>query len=184
MVDLVLVDADMLAGWRRSTPSLTQLYQAVLHLERQHPHAGVTVIADPSLKWALSPADQALFEADIVARVLTCAPAGTKGGLHGFIAAVAARMEDGRQPVVVTDRAITGLRLARVSVEAGRWHFNLEGDAATAHRAVAERTGAGHRRPPKARNRRGPATTTAKTDADSHGQRAGDGRPAELRHPT
>jgi hypothetical protein len=149
MADLVLVDAEMLAGWRRSTPSLAQLYQAVLHLERQHPAAEVTVIADPSLKWVLGANDQVLFEADVVAGFLTCAPAGTKGGFAGFVAAIAARMGGGRTAVVVTDRAVAGLPLARVTVDEGRWRFDLEGrrvTAGAAKRAGADRAARGGRR--------------------------------------
>ena len=49
----VIVDADMLAGWRRPTSSLDQLHDAVGQLRRQEPDVGIAVVGDPALKWAL-----------------------------------------------------------------------------------------------------------------------------------
>src|SRR5690242_20703763 len=80
----VLVDAGMVAGYRRSSLSLSQLHQALVHLYRQHPEAKVAVVADPSLKWDLSKADQPLFEGDIIAGAVVCAPAGALDGTVGF----------------------------------------------------------------------------------------------------
>ena len=50
---LVLVDAGMVAGFRRSSLSLGQLHQALVHLHRQHPDVHVAVVADPSVKFDL-----------------------------------------------------------------------------------------------------------------------------------
>lgn len=129
---LVLVDADMLAGWRHSSSSLAQLHQAVLHLERQHPEVLVTVVADPALKWSLDSLEQPAFEADIVAGVVVCAPAGTVEGASGFLARVAEQAATGgRDVVAVTDRALSGVPLAKVACEAGRWSFDLDGATPT-----------------------------------------------------
>ncbi len=87
---LVLVDAGMVAGFRRSSLSLGQLHQALVHLARQHPEAQVAVVADPSLKWDLAPADQPLFEGDIIAQAIVCAPAGALDGTIGFLERAAA----------------------------------------------------------------------------------------------
>ena len=131
MVDsplLVIVDADTLAGWRRPTSSLRQLHDAVEALERQEPDAVIAVIADASLKWALSEDERDLVEADIVRGSLLFAPAGCVGGLGGFIGRVVDKArERGFQPFVVTDQAITGCPLARARKGAeGEWVFDLE----------------------------------------------------------
>jgi hypothetical protein len=120
---LLLLDADTLAGWRRPAPSLAQLHHAVLHLERARPDDSVAVIADPSLKFALTADEQSRFEADIVGGVLVCTPAGAVDGTHGFIAAVAERaVQQGWDVLAVSDRAVPGVPLARLRCDdAGRW---------------------------------------------------------------
>ena len=140
---LVLVDAGMVAGFRRSTPSLLQLHQAVVHLYRQHPEVRVAVLADPSLKWDLSSAEQTLFEGDIIARAVVCAPAGALEGTHGFLGRAAAKAREHEQDVVaVTDRALPGVSLGRLRNDSGRWLWDIddtrvvdEADAAEASRA-------------------------------------------------
>jgi hypothetical protein len=126
---LVLVDAGTVAGFRRSRPSLGQLHQAIVHLHRQHPEAQVAVVADPSLKWDLDAGEQTLFEGDIVAGAVVCAPAGAVDGTHGFIARAAeqAARED-RRVVAITDRAVPGVALGKVRVDGGRWLWELDGD--------------------------------------------------------
>src|SRR4051812_8126173 len=102
---LVLVDAGMVAGYRRSSLSLGQLHQALVHLSRQHPDAQVAVVADPSLKWDLAPADQPLFEGDIIAGAVVCAPAGALDGTIGFLErAAASATASGHEVVAFTDR--------------------------------------------------------------------------------
>ena len=124
---LVLVDAGMAAGYRRATLSLSQLHQAVVHLHRQHPEALVAVLADPSLKWDLQPADQAAFEGDIIAGAIVCAPAGALEGTVGFLNRAAARAAHlGFKVVVFTDRALPEVALGRLLNEGGRWLWDLD----------------------------------------------------------
>jgi hypothetical protein len=128
----VIVDADLLAGWRRAEPSLEQLREAVGALRAQEPDATIAVIADPALKWSLAPAEQADIEHDIVSRFLLMAPAGSRGGHVGFIARVVeVASERGLDPVVVTARAVPGARLGRPSRVAGTWSFELNGPQPT-----------------------------------------------------
>lgn len=140
---LVLVDAGMVAGFRRAKPSMGQLHQAVVHLHRQHPGAVVALLADPALKWDLPAADQAPFEADIVAQVIVCAPAGAVDGTRGFLERAAARaMNEGWDVVAVTDRAVPGVPLGRLRLDGARWVWDLESgrtlDAATASTKVTK----------------------------------------------
>lgn len=137
MGTLLLLDADTLAGWRRPAPSLAQLHHAVLHLERARPDDRVTVIADPSLKFALAAEEQSRFEADIVGGVLVCTPAGAVEGTHGFLAAVAARaVEQGWDVLAVCDKAVAGVPLGRLRCDdAGRWSVEATGTTVDAARA-------------------------------------------------
>lgn len=129
---LVIIDADLLAGWRRSTPSLAQLREAVASLVAQEPAATVAVIADPALKWSLDAADQADIEHDITSRFLLMAPAGSAGGHVGFIARVVeVAAATGWDPVVVTARAVPGARLGKPSRAGGVWSFDLDGPQPT-----------------------------------------------------
>lgn len=145
LTKVVLVDAGALAGWRRSTPSLAQLHQALLHLQAQHRAARVAVVADPSLKHQLPTAEQSDFDADIALGVVVCAPAGTIGGAEGFFTAVAERAErDGAEVILVTDRALPIGKLASLRRDEQRWTFDLAG--ATASTASAA--------PPARRRRR------------------------------
>jgi hypothetical protein len=142
---VVLLDADTVAGWRRATPSLAQLHQAVADLQQAHPQVAVSVVADPSLKWALADAEQERFESDIVERSVVCAPAGTVGGLDAWVAAVVAKVRDrGEQALVVTDRAVGGVPVVRLGHRDGRFTFDLEGArevTATAAPAWRRRSG-------------------------------------------
>ena len=129
---VVLVDADTVAGWRRATPSFAQLTAAVADLRRQSPDAEVAIVGDPALKWALSPADQQLLDEEINHQRIVLAPAGTKDGHVGFIAAAAQKAADlGLEPVVVTDRAVPGCPIARVGRDGERWTFDLDGAQVT-----------------------------------------------------
>ncbi|MDP1820065.1 MAG: hypothetical protein Q8K58_09280 [Acidimicrobiales bacterium] len=125
--NLVLVDAGMVAGFRRPAPSLAQLHQALVHLHRQHPDALVAVVADPSLKWDLGKADEPLFEGDIIAGAVVCAPAGALDGTVGFLTRAAERgIADGHNVVVFTDRALAGVALGRLRNDGGRWLWDLD----------------------------------------------------------
>jgi hypothetical protein len=124
---LVLVDAGMVAGYRRSSLSLGQLHQALVHLYQQHPDAKVAVVADPSLKWDLGKADQPLFEGDIIAGAVVCAPAGALDGTIGFLERSAAHATaEGMRVVAFTDRALPGVALGRLRNDGGRWLWDLD----------------------------------------------------------
>jgi hypothetical protein len=147
----VLVDAGMVAGYRRSSPSLGQLHQALVHLHRQHPEANVAVVADPSLKWDLSKADQPLFEGDIIAGAVVCAPAGVLDGTVGFYERLVRQAaKDGAQVVAFTDRAVPGVSLGRLRNDGGRWLWDLDDthtiDAEGAAKAKSAAGSGGRRR--------------------------------------
>lgn len=125
---LVLVDAGMVAGFRRATLSLSQLHQALVHLHTQHPDALVSVIADPSLKWDLAGAEQAAFEGDIIAQAIVCAPAGALDGMVGFLERAArSGAAAGHRVVAFTDRALADVPLGRLRNDGGRWIWDLDG---------------------------------------------------------
>ena len=119
---------------RLRSPSCTT---PLLHVERARPDDRVAVIADPSLKFALSADEQTRFEADIVGGVLVCTPAGAVDGTHGFLAAVAGRAaEQGWDVLAVSDRAVPGVPLARLRCDdAGRWDVEATGMSVDAERA-------------------------------------------------
>jgi hypothetical protein len=125
---LVLVDAGMVAGFRRATLSLAQLHQALVHLHRQHPDVLVAVVADPSLKWDLAGAEQAAFEGDIIAQAIVCAPAGALDGTVGFLERAARNgAAAGHDVVAFTDRALAEVALGRLRNDGGRWIWDLDG---------------------------------------------------------
>jgi hypothetical protein len=137
---VVLLDADTVAGWRLPAPSLTQLHRAAEDLRRAHPDVAVAVVADPALKWALPEADQDAFERDIVSRAVVCAPAGTRDGTHGWMAAVAeAARANGDRVLVVTDRAIGGVPVVRLTRRDETFCFDLDGAAEVQGRPPAPR---------------------------------------------
>lgn len=148
---LVIVDADTLAGWRRPTSSLAQLHHAVDALKRQAPEAVVAVIADASLKWALSDDERELIEHDIVTGALLFAPAGCVGGHVGFIGKVVEKAQaSGFTAVAITDQAVPHCPLARVGKDReGRWIFDLD----SAKTASAGSVEAHVRRGPRRRRR-------------------------------
>jgi len=146
---LVIVDADTLAGWRRTKASLLQLHEAVDALERQAPDAVVAVIADASLKWALPEEEQDLVEDDIVRGRLLFVPAGCVDGHVGFIGKVVEKAHaQGFAAIAITDQAVPHCPLARVSkTREGAWVFDLD-----APRPPASVTGGSkHRRGPRRR---------------------------------
>lgn len=130
--DVVIVDADTVAGWRRVTPSFEQLQAAVADLRAQAPAATVAIVGDPALKWALSAEDQRLLDEEINHQRIVLAPAGTRGGHVGFISAAVQRGTiDGTTVVVVTDRAIGGCPIARLRRDGPRFVFDLIGARVT-----------------------------------------------------
>lgn len=136
--DVVIVDADTVAGWRRPTPSYEQLAAAVADLRRQAPETTVAVLGDPALKWALSSGDQILLDAEIDHQRIVLAPAGARDGHVGFITeAVRSADGRGRSIAVVTDRAIPGCRIARMRRDGPRFVFDLEGATETTARPTS-----------------------------------------------
>ena len=84
-------------------------------------------MADPSLKWDLGKADEPLFEGDVIAGAVVCAPAGALDGTVGFLTRAAERgTKDGHNVVVFTDRALAGVALGRLRNEGGRWLWDLD----------------------------------------------------------
>jgi len=139
MPTVVLLDADTVAGWRRSTPSLAQLRQAADDLAQEHPHVRVAVIADPSIKWALADDEQDDFERAIVQRSVVCAPAGTRDGADGWVGAIVERARaNGDDVVMVTDRAVGGVRVARLGRDGDRFTFDLDNAHEVAARAAPQ----------------------------------------------
>jgi hypothetical protein len=131
----------MICGWRRATPSLEQLHQAVFHLRAMHPDVRLVVVADPALKHSLSTADQPRLDADIETGALVLAPAGTIGGFLGFLGQIAGHATDsGLRPVVVTDRAVADAALGKVRLEGGRWLFELDETTTNTRAAPPRRT--------------------------------------------
>ena len=127
---MVLLDADTVAGWRRPKPSLEQLHRAISDMRTQHPDVVVAVLADASIKWALPPEEQPAFETDIVTRAVVCAPAGTKDGTYGWILAVVERARrDSERVLAVTDRALSGVPVVRLTQVDGHFRFDLDGAA-------------------------------------------------------
>lgn len=125
---MVLLDADTVAGWRRAKPSLEQLRLATRHLCEQHPDVKVAVVADPSIKWALDVSEHDAFEDAIVARNIVCAPAGTIDGTDGWVGAILDKARsNGESVVMVTDRAVAGVPVARLGHAGGRFSFDLAG---------------------------------------------------------
>lgn len=133
---LVIVNAGTLAGYRRTTASLSQLHDAVRDLHEQEPDAIVTVIGDAALKWDLPEDEHEALEDDIVNGRIVFAPAGAKDGHVAFIARVAqkARSQD-LSPIAITDQAIPDCQLGRVRREGSRWVFDLDAFEATVHAA-------------------------------------------------
>jgi hypothetical protein len=140
-----VLDGGMISGWRRSTPSLDQLHQAVFHLRAVHPDLRVAVVADPALKHSLPAGEQPRLDADIEVGALVMAPAGTIGGFHGFLGRIVTQAaEAGMRAVVVTDRAVPDAALGRVRLDGGRWLFELDDTTTTTRTAP----------PPRRRRRR------------------------------
>lgn len=144
---LVVVDADTLAGFRRASPSRTQLWDAIGDLEDAAPDITVAVIADASLKWALSASDRDAIETDVSTGRLVFAPAGCRGGHVGFLAAVVERAKAlGIRTLVLTDARVPGARLTKVRRDGERWVFDLKGSDPVDAGSTTTGGGAGQRR--------------------------------------
>ena len=98
---ILFIDAGLAAGWRRSTPDLDQLDEVVEAAASVVPER--VVLADASLKWSLPDDQQERFERYRATATVLCAPGGTAGGHHAFLAAAAkAAAKKGRDVFVLS----------------------------------------------------------------------------------
>ncbi len=68
-----------------------------------------------------------MFEGDIIAGAIVCAPAGALDGTAGFLARAAAKARaQGYEVVAFTDRAIPDVSLGRLRNDGGRWLWDLD----------------------------------------------------------
>ena len=68
-----------------------------------------------------------MFEGDIIAGAIVCAPAGALDGTAGFLARAAEKATAlGYAVVAFTDRAIPDVALGRLRNDAGRWVWDLD----------------------------------------------------------
>jgi hypothetical protein len=124
--DILLVDAGLAAGWRRSVPDLDQLDEVVACAREV---VGETVVlADASLKWSLPEDQQERFERSRATAAVLCAPGGTTGGHHAFLAAAAtAGARSGKDVWVLSGLALGEgpWKLAMLRRPDGRWTVEL-----------------------------------------------------------
>lgn len=123
---ILLVDAGLAAGWRRAVPDLDQLDEVVEAAKQVVPDT--VVMADASLKWSLPEEQQERFEHYRGTAVVLCAPGGTRGGHHAFLATAArAAARSGRDVWVLSGLALGDgpWRLAMLRRPEGEWHVEL-----------------------------------------------------------
>ncbi len=89
----VVVDGSNIATEARSTPSLTQLDEAVRAFLEEHPSEQVTVIVDATFGHRIHESEQEAFEQAVDAGELLTAPAGTIGRGDAFILEVAEKAD-------------------------------------------------------------------------------------------
>lgn len=106
----LIIDAGLAAGWRRAVPDLDQLDEVVA--EARKTVSDVVVMADASLKWSLPDDQQERFERYRATSMVLCAPGGTKGGHHRFLALAAQAACDAGRDVYV---------LSALDLGAGPW---------------------------------------------------------------
>lgn len=123
---LLVIDAGLAAGWRRATPDLDQLDDIVAAARSVVPEP--VVMADAALKWSLPADQQDRFEEYRATSRVLCAPGGTKGGHHAFLAAAAQLgAEKGRDVWVLTglDLGNGPWHLARLRKPDGQWEIEF-----------------------------------------------------------
>ena len=123
---LLVIDAGLAAGWRLAVPDLDQL-DAVVEVAAAVVPAPV-VMADASMKWSLPPEQQERFEHYRATATVLCAPGGTKGGHHAFLAAAASLAASrGRRVWVLTGLALGDgpWKLAQLRRPDGTWQVEL-----------------------------------------------------------
>ncbi len=123
---ILLVDAGLAAGWRRAEPDLDQLDEVVEAAKGVV--ADTVVLAEASLKWSLPDDQQERFERYRGTATVLCAPGGTKGGHHAFLATVArAAAKSGKEVWVLSglDLGDGPWRLAMLRRPDGEWTIEL-----------------------------------------------------------
>ena len=123
---LLLIDAGLAAGWRRAEPDLGQLDE-VVDAAREIID-DVVVLGDASLKWSLPDNQQEKFEKYRATATVLCAPGGTTGGHHAFLATAARAAADNGRDVYVLSALALGegpWRLAMLRRPEGRWSIEL-----------------------------------------------------------
>lgn len=123
---ILLIDAGLAAGWRRSEPDLAQLDEVVDAAASTV--ADRVVLADASLKWSLPEDQREQFERYRATSLVLCAPGGTRGGHHAFLATAAkAAAKRGRDVYVLSglDLGSGPWRLATLRRPDGNWTIEL-----------------------------------------------------------
>lgn len=127
MSKILFVDAGLAAGWRRAEPDLDQLDEVVTTARGLVDDT--VVLADASLKWSLPEDQQERFEEYRGTAAVLCAPGGTKGGHHAFLATAArAAAGRGRQVWVLSglDLGDGPWRTALLRRPDGHWSIELQ----------------------------------------------------------
>lgn len=127
MSKLLFVDAGLAAGWRRAEPDLDQLDEVVAAARELVDDT--VVLADASLKWSLPESQQERFEEYRGTAAVLCAPGGTKGGHHAFLAtAASAAAAKGKDVWVLSglDLGEGPWRTALLRKPDGRWSIELQ----------------------------------------------------------
>jgi len=123
---ILLVDAGLAAGWRRAVPDLDQLDEVVACAKQLVPET--VVLADASLKWSLPEDQQERFERYRGTATVLCAPGGTTGGHHAFLAAAARAASGSGKSVWVLSALSLGdgpWKLAMLRRPDGAWTIEL-----------------------------------------------------------
>lgn len=124
---ILLIDAGLAAGWRRAEPDLDQL-DAVVAAARTIVDDCI-VMADASLKWSLPLPQRDRFEQYRATAAVLCAPGGTEGGHHAFLAAAArAAANRGRSVYVMSglDLGSGPWQMALLRCPQGAWTIELQ----------------------------------------------------------
>lgn len=127
MSKILFVDAGLAAGWRRADPDLDQLDEVVATARELVDDT--VVLADASLKWSLPESQQERFEEYRGTAAVLCAPGGTKGGHHAFLATAArAAVARGKDVWVLSglDLGEGPWRTALLRRPDGHWSIELQ----------------------------------------------------------
>lgn len=123
---LLIIDAGLAAGWRRAEPDLDQLDEVVDACKDVV--GDCVVLGDASLKWSLPDRQQERFEKYRATATVLCAPGGTAGGHHAFLATAAkAAAARGRDVYVLSALSLGDgpWRLASLRKPDGAWKLEL-----------------------------------------------------------